>query len=75
MSPTIDQLKTTLAALPVSEREELADLLLTTLEPADPDAMDAWREELKTRMAEIRSGKVVGKPVEEVLARLREQYP
>ena len=35
----------------------------------------AWQAELNRRVAEIRLGKVIGTPVEDVLARLRERYP
>ena len=75
MSATLEQLKVTLSGLPVPERAELAHYLLQTLEPAEEGVSEAWRAEVARRVAEIRSGKVVGKPVEEVLARLREKYP
>ncbi len=71
MSPSLDQIKNSLSGLPVSERAELAHFLLESLEPEDEGVAEAWRAELARRVAEIRSGKVVGKPVEEVLARLR----
>jgi putative addiction module component (TIGR02574 family) len=71
MSPSLEQIKSTLSGLPISERAELAHFLLDSLELADEGVAEAWRNELARRVAEIRSGKVVGKPIEEVLARLR----
>jgi putative addiction module component (TIGR02574 family) len=71
MSPSLEQIKSTLSGLPISERAELAHFLLDSLESADEGVAEAWRDELARRVAEIRSGKVVGKPIEEVLARLR----
>jgi putative addiction module component (TIGR02574 family) len=75
MSPLLEELKATASTLPAPERAELAHFLLETLEPAEEGVAEAWQAELTRRMADIRSGKVVGKPVEEVLARLRELYP
>jgi putative addiction module component (TIGR02574 family) len=75
MSPLLEQLKATATGLSAPERAELAHYLLETLEPAEEGVAEAWRTELARRMADIRSGKVVGKPVEQVLARLRELYP
>jgi len=75
MSPLLEQLKATASSLAAPERAELAHYLLETLEPAEEDVSEAWRTELARRMADIRSGKVAGKPVEQVLARLRELYP
>ncbi len=69
MSPSLEELKATLSGLSVPQRAELAQYLLQSL---DQDAAEAWRTELARRLTDIRSGKVVGKPVEQVLARLRE---
>jgi putative addiction module component (TIGR02574 family) len=71
MSLSLDQIKNSLSGLPVSERAELAHFLLETLEAEDEGVAEAWRAELTKRVTEIRSGKVAGKPIEEVLARLR----
>jgi len=75
MNATVDQLKETLAGLPAPERAEIAHFLLASLEPVEEGAAEAWQVELRRRMDEIRSGRAVGKPVEEVLVRLRKIYP
>jgi putative addiction module component (TIGR02574 family) len=75
MSQMVDQLKGTLANLSVPERAELADYLLESLETPDEGVAEAWRQELQSRTADIRAGKVEGEPIEGVLHRLRERYP
>jgi putative addiction module component (TIGR02574 family) len=75
MSSLLDELKHRASRLPDTERAELAIFILDTLEPEEQGAADAWRSELDRRMAEIRSGAVVGIPMDDVLARLRERFP
>jgi putative addiction module component (TIGR02574 family) len=75
MALSLEQIKDSLSELSTEERTELAHFLLLSLEPVDEGAEEAWREELKRRVDEIRSGQVQGKPMEEVLSRLRERYP
>ena len=59
--------------LPPSERAELAHFLLASLQPEEESWTEAWEKELAVRLEEIRSGKVVGIPAEEVMAQLRER--
>ncbi len=75
MSQNFDSLKAKVAKLSVPERAELAHYLLGSLEAEEQATEEAWRTELERRLAEIKSGKVSGKPVEEVITRLRERYP
>lgn len=76
MIPTVDQLKTTLAALPVSDRAELAHYLLTSLDEANDDGDEtSWQDELNRRIEEVRSGKAIGIPLESVLDELRQRHP
>ena len=75
MTPTLQNLKDAAATLPAEDRAELAHFLLESLEPVEEGWADAWREELSRRMEEIRTGKAMGIPAEDVLARLRERYP
>jgi putative addiction module component (TIGR02574 family) len=75
MSEIAEQLKTTLAQLPVDDRAALAHFLVQTLdEEEDSDSQAAWDAELERRFTEIESGHAEGEPAEQVLARLREKY-
>jgi putative addiction module component (TIGR02574 family) len=75
MNPAIESLKDQLATLSSSMRAELAYFLLTSIEPEDEGAEAAWNAEASRRVEEIRSGRAVGRPVGELLAELREQFP
>lgn len=75
MSQSIDQLKTQIGELSSPERAELAYFLIASLEPEEDGVDEAWRVEIDRRIAEIQSGQAVGRPVEEVIRDLREQYP
>jgi putative addiction module component (TIGR02574 family) len=75
MTEAVQQLKSQAVALSVEERADLAHFLLTTLEPQDEGVEAAWRAEIARRVAQIRSGQAVGRPIEDVLAELRELYP
>jgi putative addiction module component (TIGR02574 family) len=55
-------------------RPELAHFLIDSIDDSmDEDAEAVWEDELARRTAEIRSGKVQGKPVEQVFAELLEK--
>jgi putative addiction module component (TIGR02574 family) len=71
MNPSLEELKLTLSGLPVPERAELAHFLLHTLEPAEEGAAAEWLALAERRMADIRAGRVVGIPAEQVLDTLR----
>ena len=76
MSATLESLKSQLGVLPSRERAELAQFLIDSLSADhDADADAAWEVELSRRVAEIRAGRVVGKPSDEVFAELRERFP
>jgi putative addiction module component (TIGR02574 family) len=75
MTEAVQQLKSQAGALSPAERADLAYYLLTSLEPDEEGAEEAWRTEIARRVAEIRSGQAVGRPIDDVLAELREQYP
>lgn len=76
MTRTLEEWKSETAALPPEDRAALAEYLLDSLVDDEADMDDAaWEEELNRRIAEIRSGKEVGIPAEEVMAKLRELYP
>lgn len=75
MTETIDQLKVQLGSLPERDRAELAYYLITSLEPVEEGVEEAWRVEVRRRVAEIRSGRAVGIPADELFAELRKEYP
>lgn len=75
MSEAVEQLKSKASALSNAERADLAYFLITSLEPEEEGVEEAWREEIARRVAEIRSGQAVGRPIDDVLAELRERYP
>ena len=75
MSQAVEQLKSQASTLSAPERAELAYFLLSSLEPEEDGAREAWRTEITRRVAEIRNGSAIGRPAEEVLDELRERYP
>jgi putative addiction module component (TIGR02574 family) len=75
MTAAVEQLKTVAEALSAAERADLAQFLLSTLTPEPTGGNDAWRAEIDRRVADIRAGRVTGRPMDEVLAELRVQYP
>jgi putative addiction module component (TIGR02574 family) len=75
MAEAVEQLKSQASTLSVPERAELAYFLLSSLEPEEEGAQEAWRSEIAPRMAEIRGGSALGRPADDVLAELRERYP
>lgn len=75
MTEAVEQLKSKVIGLSAAERADLAYFLLTSLEPEEEGAEEAWRNEIARRVTEIRNGQAVGRPLEDVLAELREQYP
>jgi putative addiction module component (TIGR02574 family) len=75
MSVTIDQLKSEMSTLPANERAELAHFLIESLENGPEEGVEAaWEAELARRSEEILSGKVTGRPAEQVFAEIRARY-
>jgi putative addiction module component (TIGR02574 family) len=73
MSLTLQNLKAASSALSAAERAELVRFLLHSLEEcSEPDAKAEWLALVEKRMAEVRSGKVVGIPAEKVISSLLE---
>jgi putative addiction module component (TIGR02574 family) len=57
--------------LPASDRAELADLLIDSLDDgSDADAQEAWSDEIARRLAELDSGAVKTVPWAEVRRRM-----
>ena len=74
MNDTVDRLKLQAQDLSATERADLASFLLDSLGP-DAAVEDAWRAEIARRVAAVRAGRVTGRPLDDVLAELRETYP
>jgi len=75
MTEAVEQLKSQANSFSSAERADLASHLLSTLEPEEEGVREAWKEEIARRIAEIRSGQAIGRPIEVVLAELRERFP
>lgn len=74
MSTEFEQLKEDLLALPVQSRASLAHALIESLdEDYDEDAETLWLDEIKRRDDEIRGGRAVLKPADQVLREARER--
>jgi putative addiction module component (TIGR02574 family) len=82
MSPEVSDLLKRALALPVDERAALANTLLESLEAADnaidvQSIQDAWDEEVARRMEDLKAGRAVTVPWEqlhhELLAMVREK--
>jgi hypothetical protein len=74
MATELEQLKEDLLALPVQSRASLAHALIESLDEGyDEDAEILWLEEIKRRDQEIRSGRAVLRPADQVLREARER--
>jgi putative addiction module component (TIGR02574 family) len=74
MSLTAEQLLGAALTLPYEDRLELVEALLASLQPSDrPPLEEGWREVIRRRSAELRSGQVIRVPWEEVKRRAQEQ--
>jgi len=66
MCPEVSDLLKRALALPVDERAALANTLLDSLETANQSVEEAWDEEVARRIDDIRAGKAVTVPWEEL---------
>jgi putative addiction module component (TIGR02574 family) len=74
MSQTSEQLLNAALALPVDDRLEMLEALLASFDPeGEPPFDQSWRETIQRRSAELRAGKVIPVPWEEVKRRAREK--
>jgi putative addiction module component (TIGR02574 family) len=73
MSDAVAQIVAQLNALSQEERAELACAVLSSLEQTDPDAEEAWNQELRGRVDRIQNGTTTGIPAEQVFADWRRQ--
>ena len=74
MNPNLQEIKDAVSALSASERVDLARFVLSSLDEEEEQAVrDEWIALAEERMAEVRSGNVVGVPAEEVLKSLLDE--
>lgn len=66
MSPEVSDLLKRALALSVEERAALANTLLDSLERADESVQEAWDKEVARRMEDLKAGKAVTVPWEEL---------
>ena len=88
MSHALEEMKSRIDMLPGDEQVELANYLIRKLEPSEnrngpqpqtnqtPDEIDReWRIEVRRRLEDWKSGRSVGRPLDEVLAELDREDP
>lgn len=77
MTPRVSDVLEKALALSTQERGLLIDHLIESLDegPAEEGVEEAWDEEIKRRVDDIRSGKVKMIPGEQVLRELAKEFP
>lgn len=72
MANPVSELESRVLKLSRKDRARLAQRLISSLdEGADANAEKLWLEEAERRLAELKSGKVVGSPAEKVVKKAR----
>lgn len=66
MNPEITDLLKRALALPTDERAALANTLLDSLETRNESVQEAWDEEVARRMKDLKAGKAVTVPWEQL---------
>ena len=66
MSPDVSDILKRALALPVAERAALANTLLDSLEMPNQSLDEAWDEEVARRMQDLKAGKAVTVPWEQL---------
>jgi len=77
MTPQVSEVLGKALALSTQERGLLIDQLIESLDegPLEEGIEEAWGEEIKRRVDDIRSGKVKMIPGEQVLRELAKEFP
>jgi hypothetical protein len=73
MLPT-ERLIDEVLSLPIEERAVVADHLLKSMNPADPETDRKWLEVAKIRLRELESGETEGIPGDEIFKRIWERF-
>lgn len=66
MSPDVSDLLKRALALPSEERAALANTLLDSLDTSDQSVQEAWDEEVARRIEDLKAGKAVTVPWEQL---------
>lgn len=72
---TTEEILNQLLSLPLATRARVAQRLLESLESADDTNRRLWDAEIESRLDAYERGELQAVPGDEVLARLREQFP
>jgi len=77
LTPQVSEVLEKALALSTQERGLLIDHLIESLDegPAEEGVEEAWDQEIKRRVDDIRSGKVKMIPGEQVLRELAKEFP
>jgi len=75
MSPEVSDLLKRAMALPVDERAALANTLLDSLGTMSQSVQEAWDEEVARRMEELKAGRAVTVPWEQLRRELLAMVP
>jgi putative addiction module component (TIGR02574 family) len=72
---SVDEIFREAHRLPVAERLLLADSLIESVDPPDPEIEQAWMEAIRRRIEDLNSGRVKAIPGEQFMVELRRRYP
>lgn len=73
MSPTLEVVQAQVMSLSKEDRSRLLERLVASLD-VDAEAEEEWEQLAAQREAELDSGAVVGRPLEEAMAQLRARF-
>ena len=73
MTDLVAELSAQAQSLPPEDRARLAEALLASLDPAEPDGDAAWSDELRRRIADLETGAVEGIPADQAVHRVLAQ--
>ncbi|HVS34195.1 MAG TPA: addiction module protein [Gemmataceae bacterium] len=71
MTQAVTQILSHIDSLSQQERAEVAYAFICSLEAEEQGVAEAWDAELARRVAAIKAGNAVGKPAEQLFAKLR----
>ena len=71
MSPMVKKIEEEIRKLPIEERVELHEQLISSIYEAQQDLAPEWQAEIQRRASEMEPGKVKGIPAEKVYRKLK----